>query len=89
MSSNLIIQLKTPLKRGELTPIQYIAGKMYPNTEEGFIVFNIQLPGLENPVASVIREEDFALVSMVNDDIDLQAALADNEEFLFTVEVEA
>jgi len=37
----------------------------------------------------VIRQEDFALVSMVNDDIDLATALAGNEEFLCTVEVEA
>ena len=86
MSSNLIVQLKTPLKPNDAPDVHYLAGKMYPNTEEGFIVFNLQLPGLENPVASVLRQEDFAICSMVNDDIDLTAALSGNPDFLCTVE---
>lgn len=86
MSSNLIVQLKTPLKRNDAPDVNYLAGKMYPNQEGKFIVFNLQLPGLEFPVASVLRDEDFAICSIVNDDVDLTAALADNPDFLCTVE---
>lgn len=86
MSSNLIVQLKTPLKRNDAPDVNYLAGKMYRNEEGKFIVFNLQLPGIENPISSVLKDEDCGIVSIVNDDVDLTAALAGNDNFLCTVE---
>lgn len=80
----LILQLKTPVNRGDIPPIGFVAGEILV-TDEGFI-FNADLPPC--PVTSVcfLQKADVGLVVSLTDETDL-SALAENPEFLLAVTI--